>query len=69
MPAKHLKVAVLDVQIAEQEEWILEHGSDEAGYVKRYGSKYNENHFGNGGEAIYAADLAHLNALKARRKP
>ena len=41
-------------RIAEQEEWINEHGSDLAGYIARY-----EGH-GDGGAAIYAADIARL---------
>jgi len=44
-------------RIAEQEEWIEDHGGDLAGYIARY-----EGH-GNGGAAIYAADLAQLAAV------
>ena len=50
-------------RIAEQEEWIEEHGSDLAGYIARYGSERDAIHYGSGGEAIYAADLAQLAAL------
>ena len=50
--------------IAEQEEWIRDHGGDEAGYVKRYGSAVAPEHYGNGGEAIFRADGAHLERLK-----
>jgi len=46
-------------RIAEQEEWIEDHGSDLAGYLARY-----EGH-GNGGAAIYAADLARLASIVA----
>jgi hypothetical protein len=48
-----------------QEEWVAGHGGNEAAYVKRYGSVNDTVHYGNGGEAIYAADMAALN--KARR--
>lgn len=52
--------------IAEQEQWIREHGGDKAGYVARYGSMNDEIHSGDGGELIYEADLGQLNALKAK---
>jgi len=48
-------------RIAEQEEWIEEHGGDLAGYIARY-----EGH-GNGGAAIYAADLARLAFIVAAK--
>lgn len=38
--------------------WLREHGHDVAGYVERYGSKDDPEHYGDGGEAIYAADRA-----------
>jgi membrane glycosyltransferase len=34
-------------------------------YVKRYGSKYDRVHTGDGGEEIYAADMANLIAAQA----
>lgn len=43
-------------EIEEQIKWIEEHGGDEAGYVRRYGSRNDPNHYGDGGEAIFAAD-------------
>jgi hypothetical protein len=56
--------------IGDQERWIQEHGGSLAGYVERYGSKDDAKHFGDGGEAIYAADWVALQNLKerARRK-
>ena len=48
-------------RIAEQEEWIEDHGSDLAGYIARYEG------YGNGGAAIYAADLARLAFIVANR--
>jgi hypothetical protein len=47
-----------------QEEWVAEHGGTLEAYVKRYGSITDEHHYGNGGEAIFAADQAALD--KAR---
>jgi hypothetical protein len=57
----------LDVAMAEQEDWIRDHGGDLAGYVKRYGSKDDPNHFGDGGEAIFEADVAAFVRLQNRR--
>lgn len=51
--------------VRDQENWIAEHGGDEAGYVARYGSKNDPGHYGDGGEAIYAADF---NALQEFRR-
>jgi hypothetical protein len=50
--------------IAEQQQWIEQCGGTIAGYVKRYGSCKDEEYFGAGGEAIYAADIAQLNRLE-----
>jgi len=41
-----------------EQQWMQEHGGTLAGYVERYGSKDEPGHYGEGGEAIYAADLA-----------
>jgi hypothetical protein len=46
-------------EIQSQRTWIHQHGGDLSGYVARYGSKDGE-HFGDGGEAIFAADTAAL---------
>lgn len=46
--------------IAAQHRWIDAQGYDLAGYVAHYGSVNDPQHHGNGGEAIYAADLARL---------
>jgi len=37
--------------------WIENHGADLDGYVARYGSANDPDRYGDGGEAIYAADL------------
>jgi hypothetical protein len=47
-----------------QEEWVAQHGGNEAAYVQRYGSVNDEHHYGNGGEAIYAADKAALDEAR-----
>jgi hypothetical protein len=61
MNHKDVALAVLFAQ----EEWVAQHGGNEAAYVKRYGSASDPDHYGNGGEAIYAADKAALD--EARR--
>lgn len=55
-------------RVNEQREWISAHGGDIAGYVKRYGAATDPNKYGNGGEAIYAADKAALDEYEARLK-
>jgi hypothetical protein len=57
-----------DMEAAEvraQREWIEAHGGTEAGYVAIYGSKDDPGRGGDGGEAIYAADMAQLQRLQA----
>jgi hypothetical protein len=56
-----------DMEAAEvraQREWIEACGGDLAGYVATYGSKDDPEHYGYGGEAIYAADMAQLQRLE-----
>lgn len=48
------------MRFASQVRWIVEHGSTLEGYVARYGSREDPDHYGSGGEAIYAADLKAL---------
>jgi hypothetical protein len=50
--------AIARLQI--ERKWMEQHGSTEAAYVKRYGSRNDPDHYGDGGEAIYAADKAVL---------
>lgn len=52
---------------ADQRRWIAEHGGNLAGYVERYGSKDDPDHYGDGGEAIYEADIAALRRYQQRR--
>lgn len=51
--------ASLIAQIIAQQKWIAEHGSSLVGYIARYGS------YGNGGEAIYRADVDALLKLES----
>lgn len=52
--------------VAEERRWIAEHGGNRAGYIARYGSARDPEHSGDGGEAIYAADVAALERAEAR---
>lgn len=54
----------LEVRVAEQRRWMTECGGDINGYLKNYGSRTDPDHFGDGGEAIYAADLSELRKLE-----
>lgn len=56
----------LKAQLAAQERWIHDHGANLAGYIERYGSKDSPTHFGEGGEAIFAADMQALEDLRAK---
>lgn len=51
--------------VREQKQWIEDHGGDLAGYIKRYGSKDDAEHYGDGGEAIYKADTDALARYEA----
>ena len=44
--------------------WIEDHGGDVAGYVDRYGSPGDPKCHGNGGEAIYRADVEELHKIR-----
>ena len=59
------RAEIAEARLFDQEEWVASHGGCEAAYVARYGSVNDAVHYGDGGEAIYAADMAALN--KARR--
>lgn len=60
---KRRKTTIYDL-IQAQEQWIMEHGRNLEGYVARYGSIHTPERYGNGGEAIYEADLAELKRLR-----
>lgn len=49
-----------------EREWMDERGGTLAGYMLRYGSKESQEHYGDGGEAIYAADKAALDRAQAK---
>jgi hypothetical protein len=66
--APRIEKKSLGQQIAEQQDWIAAHGGDLIGYVARYGSKDDAQHYGDGGELIYAADLAALRRLEGARR-
>jgi hypothetical protein len=57
------KTTIYDL-IQAQEEWIMNHGRNLEGYVARYGSIHTPERYGNGGEAIYTADVAELTRLR-----
>lgn len=59
--------------VADQRRWINEHGRDLAGYVARYGDSAAQpgrveagGRYGNGGQAIYEADMAALHEYEQR---
>lgn len=52
-------------ELHSQRKWIEEHGGCESGYIERYGSKDDPEHYGDGGEAIWAADKGALDRIEA----
>ena len=62
--AREAKRTRLLRELAEQRKWVEEHGGSREGYVERYGSKDDPDYYGDGGEAIYAADYGHLQRLE-----
>lgn len=52
--------------ILEQEQWIAKCGGDLAGYVRHYGTKGEPSCYGDGGAAIYAADIQMLERLQRK---
>lgn len=54
----------IEFLIREQLRWIEEHGGNLSGYVERYGRPGDENCYGDGGAAIFAADVGELNRLR-----
>lgn len=57
----------IDQWIWEQKRWIEKCGGSLAGYIARYGSASDPEHSGDGGEAIYKADMNELARLEAMR--
>ena len=50
-------------RVEDQTKWVEEHGGSRGAYVERYGSQNDADHYGSGGEAIWAADRAELDSL------
>jgi len=55
----------IERQVAEQRKWMERCGGSRAGYIASYGSASDPEHTGDGGEAIWEADCAHLGSLLA----
>ena len=53
-------------RVEEQRRWIADHGQTLSGYVQRYGSASDPDHYGDGGERIYTADARELERLEDR---
>lgn len=56
----------LQKEVTAQREWVIKCGGNLEGYLKKYGSASDPDHYGDGGEAIYAADSAYLKELEDR---
>lgn len=54
------KLNLANANVANQRAWIAQCGGDLAGYIAHYGSVDDPEHYGDGGEAIYRADMAAL---------
>jgi hypothetical protein len=52
--------------LVEQQAWINEHGGNLAGYTELYGSINDDEHHGDGAEAIYAADVQELRVRESK---
>ena len=51
-----------------QLEWIKLHGGDKVGYIENYGNPHLEKCHGEGGVAIYNADIAELQRIEKMLK-
>lgn len=72
--ASQTQIAHAARRVREEREWMEKCGGTREGYIAKYGSKDDPEHSGEGGEAIYVADLgvllkaeANLRALEAKR--
>lgn len=54
---------MLATEQASQRKWINDHGGDLAGYIERYGDPDRDHCYGEGGTAIYRADVAELERI------
>jgi len=64
--AHQRRIAALRNDIAERRRWIDQCGATLPGYVLTYGRSEDADRAGDGGEAIYAADIAALRNAEAR---
>lgn len=60
-----MKTADLYQERGSQRQWMEQCGGSLAGYIAKYGSASDPQHYGDGGEAIYAADKAALEKVEA----
>lgn len=51
-------------ELEAQRQWIEDHGGSLNGYLQRYGFPHDPDHYGDGGFAIYGADLKELYRLE-----
>ena len=52
-------------EIVDQERWLIDRGASREGYVEYYGSRNDPEHYGEGGEAIFLADVECYAKLQA----
>jgi hypothetical protein len=63
--AMRKRIDKLELRIREERHWIDQHGGNLLGYISRYGASDDPNHYGDGGELIYRADVACLARLES----
>jgi hypothetical protein len=63
MARKHTPMGQARSRLDTERKWMRDRGRL-PDYIKRYGSKYDPDHTGDGGEDIYAADMAILMAAE-----
>lgn len=59
------KTAAAARRLATERKWFEDHGGTLSAYVARYGAAADPDRYGDGGEAIYAADLAAVKRCEA----
>jgi hypothetical protein len=55
-------------EVVEQQGWITQCGGNLTGYIEKYGRAADPEHFGNGGEAIFKADMDELRKREQRAR-
>jgi hypothetical protein len=63
---RHKQFTSLKLQLSEQRKWIADHGATLDAYVDRYGKTDDPNKYGDGGSAIYAADMGELARIEQK---